>query len=185
MTPNLFSAMRLDERLAAGVVSPKEQAFYLLASFILWVMPGYLLIAPAPNVSAWSIPFGLWFYEVGTLVVIYVFGVSYCLARCRVEPKQNFLIDFSCLYFPISLTTLIMAWGAFHIYASLIPIWLQKTSFDSPPRMLELIYSPRFYDLMRFMTVVGTAFLVLLRTGNHMERVSRLRLSNTNIDSDD
>ena len=60
-----------------------------------------------------------------------------------------------------------------------------KTPFDSPPRMLELIYSPRFYDLMRFMTVVGTAFLVLFRTGNHMERVSRLRLSNTNIDSDD
>lgn len=185
MTLHLLSAGRLGARLGAGEVSPKEQAFYLSASFVLWLLPGYLPITPAPNVQAWSIPFGLWFYEAGSLVLIYVFGVLYCLARCHVEPKKNFLIDFSCLYVPISLTTLVVAWGIFHIYASLVPIWLQKLSFDSPPRLLELIYSARFFDLMRFLTIVGATFLVLVRIGNHMELVSRFRQSaNPTVDFD-
>jgi hypothetical protein len=173
----MFSAKRLGKRLGAGSVSPQEQAFYLSMSFILWLLPSYLLITPGPNVQAWSIPFGLWFYEAGALILIYVFGVLYCLARCRVAPKKNFLIDFTCLYAPISLTTLVIVWGVFHIYASLIPLWLQKLSFDSPPRLLEFIYSARFFDLIRFLAVVGTSFLVLVRTGNHMELVSRIRLS--------
>jgi hypothetical protein len=185
MTLHLLSAQRLGKRLGAGEVSPQEQAFYLSASFVLWLLPSYLLIAPAADVHAWSIPFGLWFYELGTLVLMYVFGVLYCLARCHVEPKKNYLIDFSCLYAPISLTTLVVVWGIFHIYASLIPIWLQKFSFDSPPRLLELIYSARFFDLMRFLTIVGATFLVLVRIGNHMELVSRFRLSaNPTVDPD-
>jgi len=177
MTLHLLSAERLGKRLGAGEVSPQEQAFYLSASFVLWLLPTYLLISPAPNVQAWSIPFGLWFYEGGALALIYVLGVLYCLARCHVEPKRNFIIDFSCLYTPISLTTLVVVWGIFYIYASLIPVWLQNFSFDSPPRFLELIYSARFSDLMRFFAIVGGTSLVLIRIGNHMERVSRIRLS--------
>lgn len=185
MTLHLLSAARLGKRLSAGQVSPQEQAFYLSASFILWLLPGYLLIVPIPNAQVWSIPFGLWFYEAGTLILIYVVGVLYCLERCHVEPKKHFLIDFSCLYAPISLTTLVVVWGIFHVYASLMPIWLQKLSFDSPPRLLELMYSARFFDLMRFLTIVGGTFLVLIRIGNHMERVSRLRLSaNPTVDAD-
>ena len=177
MALHLLSAERLSKRLSSGEVSPKEQAYYLMASFVLWLVPGYLLITPAPNVQAWSIPFGLWFYEAGTLVLINVFGVLYCLAKCNVEPKKNFLVDFSCLYAPISLTTLVVVWGVFHIYASLIPLWLQTLSFDSPPRLLEFMYSARFFDLMRFLAIVGATFLVMVRIGNYMGRVSKLRLS--------
>jgi len=177
MVLHLLSAERLSKRLSAGEVSPQEQAFYLSASFVLWLLPVYLLITPAPNLQVWSIPFGLWFYEAGALVMIYVFGVLYCLARCNIEPKKNFLVDFSCLYAPISLTTLVVVWGIFHIYASLIPLWLQKLSFDSPPRLLEFIYSARFFDLMRFLAIVGATFSVMVRIGNFMERVSKLRLS--------
>jgi hypothetical protein len=185
MTLHLLSAERLGKRLGAGEVSPQEQAFYLSASFILWLLPGYLLLTPPVDVHAWPIPFGLWFYEAGTLVVMYVIGVLYCLARCHVEPKKNFLIDFSCLYAPISLTTLVVVWGIFHIYASLIPNLLQRVSFDSPSRLLDFIYSARLFDLMRFLAVVGATFLVLVRVGNHMELVSRLRLSaNPTVDPD-
>jgi hypothetical protein len=177
MTLHLISAQRLGNRLSAGTVSPQEQAIYLSASFILWLLPGYFLLVPPPNPQAWSIPLGLWFYELGALVLIYVIGVQYCLGRCRVEPRKNFLIDFSCLYAPISLTTLVAAWGAFHVYASLIPGWLQWVSFPEPPRFFELLYSARFFDLMRFLATVGATFFTLIRIGNHMERISRMRLS--------
>ncbi len=175
MTLHLISAKRLAKRLSAGEVTAQEQAFYLSAGFILWLLPGYLLIVPAPNVQAWSIPLGLWFYELGTLVVVYVFGILYCLARCHVEPQKNFLVDFSCLYVPVSLTTLVVGWGAYHVYASLFPALLQKFDFSAPPRALEFIYSARFYDLMRFFAVVSVSFFSLERTGRFMATVSRLR----------
>jgi hypothetical protein len=177
MVLHLISAQRLGERLASGEVPPQEQAFYLSASFVLWALPTYLLIVPFPNTDVWPIPLGLWFYEGAALVMIYVFGVLYCLARCHVEPRQNFLIDFSCLYAPISLTTLVLVWGAFHIYASLLPWWLQKMAFDSPPRFFEFIYSARFFDLMRFSAFVSAVFVAFIRIGNCIEDVSKLRLS--------
>jgi hypothetical protein len=71
----------------------------------------------------------------------------------------------------------VVVWGVFHIYASLIPLWLQTLSFDSPPRLLEFMYSARFFDLMRFLAIVGATFLVMVRIGNYMGRVSKLRLS--------
>lgn len=177
MTLHLISARRLGDHLGEGTVSPQEQAIYLAASFILWLLPTYLLLVPSPNPQAWSIPFGLWFYELGTLIIIYVFGVQYCLARCHVEPKKNFLVDFSCLYAPISFTTLVVVWSAFHVYSSLIPTWLQTLSYSEPPRILETLYSARFFDLMRFLAIVVATFLVLIRIGSHMERVARIRLS--------
>ena len=177
MELHLISAQRLGTRLAEGSVSPQEQAVYLSVSFILWLLPGYLLLVPPPNPDVWPLPLGLWFYELGALVLIYVVGVSYCLVRCHVDPKNNFLIDFSCLYAPISLTTLVAVWAAFQAYASLIPIVLRTVEFSEQPRFLELVYSARFFDLMRFLAIVGATFIVLIRIGNHIERVARIRLS--------
>ena len=177
MTLHLISAQRLAILLSEGKVTPQEQSVYLSVSFILWLLPGYLLIQPSPNVEAWSLPLGLWFYELGALILIYVIGIPYCLARCHVEPKKNFLIDFSCLYAPISLTTLVIVWGAFHVYASLIPALLKTMSFAEVPRLLELVYSSRFFDLIRFLAVVGAVFFTLIRIGGHLERISRIRLS--------
>jgi len=185
MVLHLLSARRLAERLASGEVSPQEQAFYLSASFVLWALPGYLLVIPPPNAEVWLIPLGLWFYEGLALIIIYVIGVLYCLARCHVDPRRNFLVDFSCLYAPVSLTTLVLVWGAFHVYASLLPLGLQKMTFESPSRFLELIYSARFADLLRFSAVVIATFIVFIRIGNCIEKVSKLRLSaNPTVETD-
>ena len=186
MNVHLLRARRLGDELSKGAVSPNEQAIYLSASFILWLIPGYLLIVPTPNVQAWLLPFGLWFYEALVLLLVYIFGVRYCLARCQVEPRKHFLTDFSCLYAPISLTTLLVVWGIFHLYASLVPWWLTGLTFDSPPpRWVEFIYSARFADLMRFFAVVAVSFFTLVRVGNHMQRVSKLRLSaNSTVERD-
>ena len=185
MALHLLRASPLSEQLASGKVSARDQAFYLSGSFIMWLLPGYLFIIPPPIANVWPIPFGLWFYEAFAMLVIYVFGVSYCYARCHVEPRRNFLIDFSCLYAPISVTTLLIVWGLFHLYASLLPWWLQKQTFDSPQRFFEFIYSARFFDLMRFFAMVSASFFVFVRVGNHMERLSNRRLSaNPTADTD-
>jgi hypothetical protein len=177
MVLHLISAERLGRRLVENSVSAQEQALYVSASFVIWLLPTYLLVIPTPNPHAWPIPLGLWFYEAGALVFIFSVGVPYCLARCRVEPKKNFLIDFSCLYAPVSLTTLVIVWAIYYIYASFVPMWLVTLTFDARPRILEFIYSARFFDLMRFLGIVGGTLVVIIRVGNHMERVSNMRLS--------
>lgn len=177
MALHLVRATTLGNELAGHEVSSREQALYVSASFVLWLLPGYLFIMPPPNPSAWSVPLSVWFYEAFALLLIYIFGVLYCLGKCRVKPERNFLIDFSCLYTPISISTLIFVWGAFHLYASLVPWWLKTLSFDGRPHLLEFLYSARFFDLMRFFAVVGGAFIIFVRIGLHMERISRLRLS--------
>ena len=71
MALHWFSADRLSKRLAAGLVTPQEQSFYLSISFIVWLLPYYLFIVPPPNFQAWSFPLVLWFYEGGALIAIY------------------------------------------------------------------------------------------------------------------
>lgn len=177
MPLHLLRAQPLADQLASDAVPPRHQAFYLSASFVLWLLPGYLLIVPPPNPGAWSIPLGLWFYELFALAMIYIFGVLYCLSRCHVEPRRHFLLDFSCLYAPISLSTLAAVWVIFYIYAWLVPWWLQQLSLDSRPYLVEFFYSARFFDLARFFAVVGSAFIVIVRIGDHMHRISRVRMS--------
>ena len=177
MSLHLVRSRLLGEELARDSVSAREQASYFAASFILWLLPSYLLLVPPPNWLAWSVPMGLWFYEGFMIGLIYYFGVLYCFSKCSVDPKRHFLIDFSCLYTPISATTLLLVWGAFHVYASLIPLLLQPISFDSRPYLIEFIYSDRFLDLMRFFAVVGVTFITFVRVGHEMRRVSNLRMS--------
>lgn len=177
MALHLVSARRLATELASRTVSPQDQAAYLITSFVVWLLPVYLFVMPPHVPDAWPIPYGLWFYELLILVAIYVFGTLHCLARCHVRPRENFLIDFSCLYAPISITSLLVVWGAFHVYATLVPWFLRKLDFDSQPAFLEFVYSARTYDLMRFFAYVGVTYFVFIRIGNRMKDISRLRLS--------
>ncbi len=176
MPVHLLRAKPLVEELASDAVSARDQAVYFAASCVLWLLPGYLFIMPAPNFDAWSVPFGLWFYELFALGAVYVLGTFNCLSQCRVDPRRNFLIDLSCLYVPVSLTTLIAVWAIFHVYAWLIPWWLTSLTFaNRPPYAIELLYSARVFDLLRFLAVVGGVFIVFMRVARHMDRVSELR----------
>jgi hypothetical protein len=125
-------------------------------------------------------PLGLWVYEFAFLIIVSVVGVFYCLARCWVDPKRHFLVDFSCLSAPVTVTTLIAVWGVFHIYATLIPWWLQFEVGVAQPRWVELFYSLRFLGLMRFLATVMVVVLIFFRVGAYMERLSRLRESANN-----
>jgi len=122
-------------------------------------------------------PVGLWLYEFALLTLFSVFGVFYCLEKCRVDARRNFLIDFLCLSTPVTVTTLAAVWGTFHLFATFLPWWLQLEHLDSRPNWVNLFYSNRFFDLMRFFATVFATFLIFLRVGNHIERVSTLRES--------
>jgi hypothetical protein len=173
---HIFSARRLAEDLAAGRVSAQEQALYLALSFCVWNVVFYLYVVPAP-VAEGHIFWWLWLMELFFVVLVNITGVLFCLRKCRVEPKKNFLIFFSCLYLPVSVSTFAVIWGAFHIVTTapwtlvrheMLPSW-----FPDFPWLSSLLA----YDVLRFFLYVGTIFAIFLRTGEYLERIADLQES--------
>lgn len=164
MAVRLFSAKGAGDDLAAGRIVAGDQSLYLTASFLIWMVPAYLFLFPAPRTIEPEFFWGIWLAELALLVLLCIVGIGYCLRNCRVEPHRNFLVDFSCLNAPISLTTLAIVWGAFHLLTAPWLAWLE---------------SPRAYDVVRLLASVAAVFIVFLRIGRHMDRVSVLRGSST------
>lgn len=159
MALHFLRTSRVVEDLAARNVSPGEQAGYLVISFLAWTVPFYLYLIPAPRAEDPRLAAWLWLIEFVLVVAIFIGGVHYCLRRCRVDPKANFLIDFSCLYAPVALSTSIILWTAFHAVAWLLPWFSSATA----------------YDVLRLVFYLAATLVIFWRVGRHMERLSGMR----------
>lgn len=91
--------------------------------------------------------------------------------------KMGFSGYWSCLYLPISLTTFVVVWRAFHLLTT-VPWRLSR--FENLPTWLPdfpWLSSLFAYDVLRFLLYVGTVFTIFLRTGEHLERIADLQES--------
>jgi hypothetical protein len=166
----LIRAKDVGDDLAAGRIPAREQSLYLIASFLIWLVPAYLFLFPAPRTQDDPQFFWLvWLIELAFLILFCVVGIGFCLGRCRVDPTRHFLVDFSCLNAPISLTTLAIVWGAFYLLTEPVFAMLGST--------FPWLTSSRAYDVVRMLASIGAVFIVFLRIGKHMERVSVMRES--------
>jgi len=129
MAIRLLSAKRTGDDLAAGRVSAADQSLYLNASFLIWIIPAYLFLFPAPRTLDPEFFWTLWLVELAIVVLCCSVGIGYCLRNCRVDPARNFLVDFSCLNAPVSLTTLAVVWGAYYA----LEVALRVAGVESPP----------------------------------------------------
>ena len=161
MAIRLLSAKRAGDDLAAGRVSAADQSLYLNASFLIWIIPAYLFLFPAPRTLDPEFFWTLWLVELAIVVICCSVGIGYCLRNCRVDPARNFLADFSCLNAPVSLTTLVIVWGAYYA----LEVALRVAGVESPG----------LYDGVRMLASVAAVGVVFLRIARHMGRVSRLR----------
>ena len=161
MAIRLFSAKRVGEDLAAGRIREAEQSLYLTASFLIWIVPAYLFLFPAPRTLDAGFFWTLWLLELAVVVVCCSVGIGYCLRNCRVDPARNFLVDFSCLNAPLSLSTLLIVWGAYYGVEALLH--------------LAAVESTVLYDLVRMLASAAAVIVVFIRIGGHMNRVSLLR----------
>jgi hypothetical protein len=178
MAFHLFSSTRVAKDLAAGSVSPRDQASYLIISFLAWTVPFYLYLIPSPVADDPVFVGWMWLIEFVLVVAIFVAGVNYCLRRCRVDPRANFLVDFSCLYAPVAVTTSIVIWGAFHILTTL-PAWIVVRAGPGHEtlRALPWLSSAYAYDVLRLLFYLAAILVIFWRIGEHMERLSGLRQS--------
>jgi hypothetical protein len=169
MAIRLISAKRVDDDLAAGRITAREQSLYLIASFLIWIIPAYLFLFPTPRTDDFHFFWAVWLIELAFLVLFCVVGIGFCLGKCRVDPTRHFLVDFSCLNAPVSLTTLTIVWGGFYILTEPVFALLSGT--------FPWLTSSRAYDIVRMIASAGAVFIVFLRIGRHMNRVSLIRES--------
>ena len=172
MAIRLISAKGVGDDLAAGRITAREQSLYLIASFLIWIVPAYLFLFPAPRTNDPQFFWLVWLIELAFLILFCVVGIGYCLGKCRVDPTRHFLVDFSCLNAPISLTTLTIVWGGFYILAEPVFALLSGT--------FPWLASSRAYDVIRMFASAGAVFIVFTRIGMHMNRVSLIRESSNN-----
>jgi hypothetical protein len=171
MRLHLFNARRLAEDLAAGRVSPRQQAYYLAISFVAWLIPYYFAIAVLPASFASPFATALYWAEFAMLVLINMVGVFYCLRQCRVDPGRHFMVDFGCLYAPVTIVVLAATWGAFHAGAWLLLRFMSGGGdFDTASYL-----HARLHDVLRYLTIVGQVFLIYAVVGHYMRRAAELR----------
>jgi hypothetical protein len=176
MAIRLISAKGVGEDLAAGRITASEQSLYLIASFLIWIIPAYLFLFPAPRTNDPQFFWWLWLLELAFLILFCSMGIGFCLRKCRVDPTRNFLVDFSCLNAPISLTTLTLVWGGFYLLTEIVFALLSGMTFEQST-WFPWLTSSRTYDVMRMLGSAGAVFIVFLRIGKHMNRVSLIRES--------
>ena len=172
MAIRLISAKGVGDDLAAGQITAREQSLYLIASFLIWIVPAYLFLFPTPRTNDPQFFWLVWLIELAFLTLFCVVGIGYCLGKCRVDPTRHFLVDFSCLNAPISLTTLTLVWGGFYI--------LTEPVFALVSGTFPRLTSSSAYDIIRMFASAGAVFIVFMRIGKHMNRVSRIRESADN-----
>jgi hypothetical protein len=178
MAFHLFRTSQVAKDLAAGGVSPREQAAYLVVSFLAWTLPFYLYLIPSPVATDPIFLGWMWLIEFFLVVAVFVTGVSYCLRKCRVNARANFLIDFSCLYSPVAVTTSIVIWGAFHLLTTL-PAWMVARAGSGHETLSALpwLSSAYAYDVLRLLFYLAAILVIFWRVGEHMERLSGSRQS--------
>ena len=171
MRLHLFNARRLSDELAAGAVTPREQAAYLAVSFVAWLLPFYVGVAVSPLAKGSWFASGLFWTEFAMLVLINIVGPFYCLRQCRVAPERHYLVDLTCLYASVSVLVLTATWALFH---GAIWMLLRVVKGIEEPRQAGYVLE-RGHDVILYVTVVGQVFLVYLLVGHYMRRTSALR----------
>lgn len=178
MAFHLFRTSQVANDLAAGAVSPRAQAGYLVISFLAWTVPFYLYLIPSPAAVDPVFVGWMWLLEFFLAVAIFVLGVNYCLRKCRVDARANFLVDFSCLYAPVALTTSILIWGTFHLVVTL-PAWMVGRAGPGHEAFSALpwLSSAHVHDVLRLLFYQAAILVIFWRVGEHMDRLSGLRQS--------
>ncbi|MES2952863.1 MAG: hypothetical protein V4858_30400, partial [Pseudomonadota bacterium] len=105
---HLFRTQPLIAKLARGQVSNAEKAYYLLASFLMFTVAYYTGLVSSN--ATWTLPSTLEGIAIGVITVI---GVVKSFDASGGEESSDFVAQFTCLYVPITITTMLVVWSVF------------------------------------------------------------------------
>ena len=105
---HFFRTRPLVEKLASGQITNTEKAYYLLASFLMFTIAYYSgFVSGNPTWTFPSILEGL------TIAAITVIGIVKAFDASGGEEASDFIAQFTCLYVPITISTMLVVWSFF------------------------------------------------------------------------
>jgi len=105
---HLLRTRPLVAKLATGKVSNTEKAHYLLASFLMFTIAYYSGFVSGN--TAWTLPSIL---EGLTIAGVTAIGLVKAFDASGGEDASDFVAQFTCLYVPISISTMLVVWSTF------------------------------------------------------------------------
>jgi hypothetical protein len=107
---------------------------------------------------SWALGFEAWFY-----VAIATFGVIAARDAAGGDSNRDFITEFTCLYVPVAITTLVPVWGAYWLLVWLFQDRLAEWSWSNAQFIQNLrgIGSDLFGLLTLVAHVVGNSIIYL------------------------
>jgi len=110
MTIHIFNARKAADDISKNVISPKEKSYYLLGTFLLFIPFYYSGFVYTNPLWSW-----LSIYEAFVVVFITVVGLNKTYEAAGAESNQHFVTEFTCLYVPVSITTISLVWLSYWV----------------------------------------------------------------------
>jgi len=150
MKMRLFNAKRLAQELSRKEVGVKARGYYLAASFLMFIAFDYPGLRSANPLWSW-----LSIYEAIVCVVIVIVGFAKAYEAAGGDSNPDFVVEFSCLYVPVSITTILIVWGGYWG----IVIGFKETIMALTDSHLQIAVNLSriggdFFDLLTFLAVV-------------------------------
>lgn len=108
MALRLLNAKRLAVELGRGEVRNRDKGYYMFAGFVTWLLIGVSGLTSASPLGTW-----MSLIETAALIVLYLLGFSYAFDAAGGEGNSEFVMQFTCLYVPVSITTVAVVWGLY------------------------------------------------------------------------
>jgi hypothetical protein len=106
---HLLRTAHLVTQLSLRAVPNEDKAKYLLASFLVFNVVYYSGLAVS-TAAPWSMPGVI---EAVAIMVINILGVVKAFDASGGKNNPDFVVEFTCLYVPVSITTVAAVWGGY------------------------------------------------------------------------
>lgn len=157
---HLFRTRPLIDALARRSLSAEQRAYYLLASFVVFNVAYYSGFVGSGTVP-WTLPY---IAESLAVVLINILGVVATFDASGGKSNDEYVIDFTCLYVPVSVTTLLAFWGGYWVLR--IGFYEAVMSFADSNMQFAINMSRLGFDgfaLLAFVATIGSLVVTYAR----------------------
>jgi hypothetical protein len=169
---HLFRTAPLVKKLGAKLVSPQQRAEYLLTSFVVFTL-FYYAATGVPSAGPWT---AISLLEGVAVVVVTMVGVVKAFDSSGGKRNPDFVAEFSCLYVPVSITTLCAFWGVYWLVVLGFREALNSTAFLNSQFAINLSslgFDP--FTFLAFAANVGVPGVTYYRIQNLLANVRALK----------
>ena len=168
MRIHLLGTAALVQELRAHEIDGEEQAAYVLSTALFFTFTYYSGLVAAGQ-PLWSFAS---FLEGAAISVIHIYGIFKCLEAAGGRENKSFVLQLSCLYVPVAITTDLTAWISF---------WLIRAVFGSSVLALSESHSQLAiglasagadaFGLLAFVATTGSLAIIYVRLAKLLAEV--------------